>query len=338
MHVIRRLGMLSVILLMGGWTSCSPRPHSQPPLPVPTPITKPIFDASRAFQYLQEQVALGPRAPGTKGHTKCQEYLFAKLKATAHKVIKQEFRLRTSFGGPYDFANLLGLYGPETGGPTLMLCAHWDTRPVADEDPDPAHRQTPLLGANDGASGVAVLLELTNAFADTPPPIPLIIAFWDAEDSGKSSAPPPYHGFLLGSDYFVKHMPDEARPDEVILLDMVGGDSKHNPRVGTRMNIAGNDEFDLPIETHSIQAAPALVDEVYSAAERLGHKAFQRRRGYTVIDDHLPFIRAGIPAIDLVEFDYPEWHTIDDIPEHCSIDALKQVGETLMEVIYSDHD
>jgi glutaminyl-peptide cyclotransferase len=214
-----------------------------------------------------------------------------------------------------------------------MLCAHWDTRPVADEDPDPARHDQAILGANDGASGVAVLLEMAQAFAATPPRIPVVIALWDAEDSGKSSGPRPYYGFLLGSEYFVDHMPADAKPDQVILLDMVGGDNVPNPRVGTRPG--GNNAFNLPIERHSSASAPELVDEVYSAAAKLGHTAFERRPGYSVIDDHMPFINAGIPAIDLIEFDYPEWHTVDDTPDHCDADSLGQVGETLLHVVYA---
>jgi Zn-dependent M28 family amino/carboxypeptidase len=250
----------------------------------------------------------------------------------ATSTIKQEFQASTRFGGPYDFANLIGFFGPDQGR-KLMLCAHWDTRPVADEDPTPANRGEAIAGANDGASGVAVLLELARAFGSTPPPVPIIIALFDAEDSGSSVAPPPYYGFLLGSDYYVDHWPDGGRPDEVILVDMVGGDSRPNDRVGTRPN--GNHEFDLPIERNSLQAAPQLVDEVYSAAEELGHAAFMRRAGYQVIDDHKPFIDAGIPAMDIIEFDYPEWHTIDDTPEHCDAESLRQVGETLLKVVYS---
>ena len=325
MRTVPRLLLLAGLFLIAGWTSCGNGTQAPPSVPA--------FDADRAFEFLQEQVAFGVRAPGMPGHDQAETYLSGKLQSTARRAFRQEFRASTSFGGPYDFANLVGLYGPESGGKRLMLCAHWDTRPVADQDPDPAKRDQPILGANDGASGVAVLLELAQAFAETPPKVPVVIALWDAEDSGKSGGSPPYYGFLLGSGYFAKHMPSDAKPDEVILLDMVGADSRPNPRVGTRPG--GNSVFDLPVEQNSSRAAPALVEEVYSAAAKLGHKAFKRQPGYTVIDDHMPFIAAGIPALDLIEFDYPEWHTIDDTPEHCDRDSLRQVGETLMQVVYS---
>lgn len=326
MRGLRLFALLGSLLVLAGWSSCGGGTRMRPP-------QVPAFDADRAFNYLKEQVAMGSRAPGTPGHDRAKEYLFAKLQATARKAFRQEFRATTSFGGPYDFANLLGLYGPDSRGKRLMLCAHWDTRPVADEDPDSNRRDQPILGANDGASGVAVLLEMAHAFAESPPKVPVIIALWDAEDSGKQDAAPPYYGYLLGSTYFVEHMPAEATPDEVILLDMVGGDSLPNARVGVRPG--GNNVFDLPIEQHSQRAAPELVNEVYTTAAKLGHSAFKRRPGYTVIDDHLPFIAAGIPAIDIIEFDYPEWHTTDDTPEHCDPESMRQVGETLMHVVYS---
>jgi len=327
MDTLRRLALLGLLLFVAGWSSCGNSPSTPP-------VQRPPFDGQDAFRILEKQVSFGPRTPGSKAHEQTEAYLFGQLKQTARVAFKQTFTESTSFGGPYPFANLIGLYGPTTGR-KLLLCAHWDTRPVADEDPDPANRSKPIAGANDGGSGVAVLLKMAQAFQQTPPPLPVIIALWDAEDSGKLSAGPPLYGFGLGADYFAKHMSAEARPDEVILLDMVGGDSRHNPRVGTRTNIGGNDVFDLPQELTSLQAAPALMNEVYSAAIRLGDAAFQRRPGYSVIDDHTPFIAAGIPAIDIIDFDYPEWHTIDDTPANCDANSLYQVGDALLEVVYA---
>jgi Zn-dependent M28 family amino/carboxypeptidase len=328
MDTVRRLVLLGLLLFVAGWSSCGNTGSN------PGGMTPPVFDAQQAFRILQDQVGFGPRTPGSAAHGKAEAYLFGILSRTARQAFKQPFTASTSFGGPYRFANLIGLYGPTTGR-KLMLCAHWDSRPVADEDPDPAKRSQPVPGADDGASGVAVLLEMARGFHETPPPAPVIIALWDAEDSGKSSASPPLRGFCLGSSYFVRNMPANVRPDEVILLDMVGGDSQHNPRVGTRTSIGGNDVFDLPEEEDSRQAAPELMDTVYSAALRLGHTAFKREPGYSVIDDHTPFIAQGIPALDLIEFDYPEWHTVDDTPANCDAASLDQVGDALMAVVYA---
>ena len=162
-------------------------------------------------------------------------------------------------------------------------------------------------------------------------------SYWRVGTPAASWPPRGADGLALGLPARPSHVvmvpPPDAKPEEVILLDMVGGDSVANARVGTRPG--GNDVFDLPIERHSNSAAPELVDEVYSAAAELGHAAFKQRVGYSVIDDHMPFIAAGIPAIDLIEFDYPEWHTVDDTPDHCDADSLRQVGETLLHVVYA---
>ena len=317
-----RVAWAAICIALSFW-GASPANAALPP---PAP-----FDARRAYRDLVTQCDFGPRVPGTQAHTECAHWLAQTLYDSADAVSLQRFTA-TVGGKTLPLANIVATLNP-TGTGHVLLAAHWDTRPTADRDPDPANRTRPILGANDGASGVAVLLELARAFGSTPPPVPVIIALFDAEDSGSSVAPPPYYGFLLGSDYYVDHWPDGGRPDEVILVDMVGGDSRPNDRVGTRPN--GNHEFDLPIERNSLQAAPQLVDEVYSAAEELGHTAFTRRAGYQVIDDHKPFIDAGIPAMDIIEFDYPEWHTIDDTPENCDAESLRQVGETLIEVVYS---
>jgi Zn-dependent M28 family amino/carboxypeptidase len=328
MRTVSRLALLSALLLVAGWSSCGTG-RSGPPA-----VERPAFDAQEAFRLLEQQVSFGPRTPGSAAHEEARAYLLGKLKETAREAFEQRFQATTALGGPYRFANLIGLYGPANGR-KLMLSAHWDSRPVADEDPNPANRTKPVPGADDGASGVAVLLEMARRFAEKAPPIPVIIALWDAEDSGKENSALPLQGYCIGSSHFVRNMPTNARPDEVILLDMVGGDSRPNPRVGTRAEIGGNNVFDLPEEGFSKQSASALLEEVWSTALRLGHTAFQRREGFTVIDDHVPFIAQRIPAIDIIEFDYPEWHTVDDTPDHCDPASLLQVGETLMEVVYA---
>jgi len=162
----------------------------------------------------------------------------------------------------------------------------------------------------------------------------MVLALLDAEDSGKGSAVGyTYQGFCLGSEYLAGHWPSELpRPVEGILLDMVGGDNVANPRCPPRDG--GNNHLDFPFEGRSMQAHPALVRAIWDLAERRGHTAFIRDMGPTMTDDHLPFIEAGIPTIDIIDFPSPEWHTADDTPEHCSPDALFQVGDTLLQYIY----
>ena len=284
----------------------------------PAAAGRPQFDKTRAFADLEAQVNMGPRAPGTAAHAQIVNWLKTHLAQYADRVTEQTFRSATalSAGVEYDFTNIIAEFNPGAQGDSLVLAAHFDTRPIADHDPNPANRDKPIPGANDGGSGVAILLEIARALKAQPPSLPVVLLFFDAEDSGSSSAPGMYMGFCLGSQYFVAHR-GAYDVDRLILLDIVGGSGMSVPR-----------------ERYSKQAAPMLQDLVYSTAARLGHTAFQDRDGSPVIDDHVPFIQAGIPAIDLIDIDYPQWHTLDDTPAHCSADSLYQVGDTLLELIY----
>ena len=295
----------------------------------------PAFDAQRAFADLEQQCAFGSRMPGSPGHQAQLQWMISALTPLADQLIQQPFNAPTAFGGPYDFTTLIAVFAGEAPGTTTVIGAHWDTRPQADEDPDPQLRTQPVPGANAGASGVAILLELARIFSEHPPHHPVYLAYFDAEDSGKSSSDLPYLGFCIGSAYMANNWPEQLNaPDRVIVLDLVGGQSQHNPRVPVRTDLGGNDYFDVRIERYSQQAAPGLVDQIWDIAETLGHDAFQRHVHTYVIDDHLPFILAGIPAVDIIDFVPPVWHTTDDVPEYCSPDALRQVGETMLGLVY----
>ncbi len=329
----RWLVLLVFGCLAAGCTSCGSG-SSPAPLPPPVPPERPAFDEAHAFADLEQQVAFGPRNPGSQGHQDCLAWLVHQLRPLADLVVQQDFQAATPMGGPYGFTNVIALFGQDQPGEVWLLGAHWDTRPVADEDPDPANRGTAILGANDGASGVAVLLEIARALGEVPPPCPVLLAFFDAEDSGISGSGMPYMGFCIGSAYLADDWPTELpRPEKVVVVDLVGQDEEHNLRVGTPNG--SNDRFDLPYERYGQTAAPGLANEVWTAAEVLGHDAFKRRAGPYVIDDHKPFLDAGYDAIDIIDFPPPEWHTVDDTPEHCSPDSLLQVGDTLLEVIYA---
>jgi Zn-dependent M28 family amino/carboxypeptidase len=287
----------------------------------PPPTQRPAFDDERAFADLETQVQMGPRAPGTQGHDDVVTFITNALNQYADQVTTQQFQQSTELGPPghlYDFTNIIGRFNGATPPEVLAIGAHFDTRPVADSDPDPAKRGDPVPGANDGASGVAVLLEIARALKAQTPPRSVLLIFFDAEDSGLSGAPPPYYGFCLGSEYLAANM-GALRIDKLILLDMIG-----------------DADLAIPKEPNSRNAAPQLLDEVFRTASRLGHTAFRDVTGPAVIDDHLPFIARGIPAIDLIDFAYPYWHTVSDVPAHCSAASLEQVGETMLEVIYAD--
>ena len=333
---MRILAAISLFAALG--TSCSSGGGAGPvDPPPPPPDERPAFDRARAFADLEAQVAFGPRVPGSQAHVDCLAFLTGRLQQAGAQVVTQDFTATTGLSGQqaYDFTNVAGLFSAGAPGEVLLLGAHWDSRAIADQDPDPARRTQPVPGANDGASGVAVLLEFARLFAQDAPPRPVIIAFFDAEDQVGTSSSLPDGGWIIGSRKMATDWPQELpRPDQMILLDLVGGDELPNARLGTPG--ISDDRFTLPIELGSLDNAPVLVDEIWSIAERLGHEAFVRTGGRSITDDHVPFIEAGIPSVDIIEFYPPEWHTTDDTPEHCSPDSLHQVGDTLLEFIYGD--
>ncbi|MCS6862499.1 MAG: M28 family peptidase, partial [Abditibacteriales bacterium] len=274
------------------------------------------FDANRAFADLQKQVDFGPRVPNTAGHRQTRDFLVAELGKYADSVTRQDFT-QTLRGTTYQMSNIIGVINP-SGQKKLMLCAHWDTRPLADEDPDPANHTKPIPGANDGASGVAVLLEVARVLKAKKPKVQVIITFFDGEDFALE--PGDFSHMLLGSKYFAQNM-GKFRPDEAILIDMIG-----------------DSNLGVNRDRNSVLAAPALYQRVLTAARALGYANFFDRGEKTVIDDHIPLIQAGVKAIDLIDFDYPDetnryWHTLQDTPDKCSPQSLKIIGETLLKVI-----
>jgi glutaminyl-peptide cyclotransferase len=294
----------------------------------------PQFDRASAFDYLKAQCDFGARIPGSQAHADCLAWLIQRLRDTTDAVIVQPFKAATPFGGPYKFTNIIAYYDGDAEQAPIMFGAHWDCRPQADEDPDPVWRNRPVMGANDGASGVAVLLEMVRVAAVRTDRRPFIVAFFDAEDSGKQGATHfELDGWALGSAYMAKNMPtDFPTPEALIVLDLVGQDEVHNKRLGTPNG--SNDRLDFPIEEHSMQSAPGLVNEIWTIAESAGHTAFVRTRCGQITDDHVPFIRQGIPAIDIIDLPHPEWHTAEDTPDCCSADSLYQVGDTLLRYLY----
>ena len=281
--------------------------------PLPDVFAQPAFDADRAFKYLQTQCDFGPRPPGSDAHSQTRDYLISELEKYAEDVIRQDFTANVS-NGTLNLTNIIAIFGPVEAYTKVLLAAHWDTRPMADRDPDPDKRHLPILGANDGASGVAVLLELARAFHSEPPEIQVIMVLFDGEDWGKSA-----DEMFLGSEYFAKHVDDRLRPDYGILIDMIG-----------------DSDLNIYIEPISKKAAPEVVKKVWKLARDLGLKAFRREQGKAVLDDHVPLIRAGIKCIDIIDFRYPYWHTLEDTPDKCSPDSLETVGRLLMHLIYSE--
>jgi glutaminyl-peptide cyclotransferase len=254
------------------------------------------FQAERAFQDILYQTSLGPRISGSPAHQQVRKWISEQLELAGWQVEEQK---TVQNGMPV--RNLIASRGKET--PYILLGAHYDSRLLADQDPDQALRDQPVPGANDGASGVAVLLELARSLpADLPVDVRLV--FFDAEDNGGIGN----WDWILGSRAFVREL--QERPQAVIIIDMIG-----------------DADLQLYYEKNSDEA---LRKAIWDKAEQLGYgSAFIPEEKFSMLDDHTPFIEAGIPAVDIIDFDYPYWHTTLDTADKVSQESLAAVGETL---------
>ena len=286
------------------------------PPPGAAATNRPAFSADRAGEYLRRQVDFGPRIPGTEGHARQLEWMRSFLAERADTVMEQHFTHTTRTGETLRLTNLFARFRPELEE-RVLLVAHWDTRPAADQSPDRADRKRPVPGANDGASGVAVLMELANLFKQNPPPIGVDILLVDGEDYG-----PTGDDMYLGAKYFAANQPAGYRPFYGVLVDMVGD---RDPR--------------FPIEQNSQELAPEVVQRVWGVARELGYgDVFPSTPGIAIEDDHIPLNKGGIRTVDIIDFDYGPgnryWHTPQDIPENTSPESLRIVGEVLAELVY----
>jgi len=254
-----------------------------------------MFDGQRAYEDVLTQVALGPRVPGSKGHAKIREWIREELLKAGWQV---EIQKAESLGHPIQ--NIVAKRSDES--PQIIFGAHYDSRMFADNDPDPANHTQPVPGANDSASGVAVLLELARSLPEDSAPIWLV--FFDAEDNGNIEG----WDWILGSREFVNN--NSLQPRAVVIVDMIG-------------------DADLNIyKEHN--SNPELTDEIWAVAKSLGYESkFIPEYKHSMIDDHTPFLQAGMPALDIIDFDYPYWHTTQDTPDKVSAESLEIVGKTL---------
>jgi glutaminyl-peptide cyclotransferase len=279
-------------------------------------VDRPAFSGERAFELLERQVAFGPRVPGMEGHREQLEWMRAWLSERADTVIAQPFTHATSRGDTLRLTNLFARFRPELED-RVLLVAHWDTRPTADQAADPELRDEPILGANDGASGTAVLLQLAEMFEQQPPPVGVDLLLVDGEDYGPDSA-----DMYLGARHFAANLPAGYAPLYGVLLDMVGD---RNPR--------------FPMEGYSAEYAPEVLHRVWGVARDLGYAdVFPSTAGGYIQDDHVPLNRAGIRTIDVIDFEYGPgnryWHTHQDVPANTSGESLDIVGEVIAELIY----
>ena len=279
----------------------------------------PEFSGKNAFQYLEKQCSFGPRNPGSKGYKDCLSYLLQQMQSTADTVWIQPFNYNDPHRGDnYNLQNIIARFNLNAEK-QILLGAHWDTRPWSDQETELTNQNKPLLGANDGASGVAVLLEIAHILKEKPSETGVTIIFFDGEDLGMSGED---RSYAQGSQFFAKNLPI-PKPDHAIIIDMIGDKNLH-----------------LPIERLSYRNAPRLARELWKLANKLNLPAFDQTLGYSIFDDHVPLWEfAKIQSIDIIDFDYPNkrdnyWHTQKDTPDKCSPASLAQVGTLLTNHIY----
>ncbi len=301
--------------------SCGQQKNEQTSLKQDRPTEKmtahfPAFDGKNAYKYLAAQTDFGPRNPSSPGHQRCLDFLSRELNKFADKVTLQSFT-QHGYNENLQLTNIIASFKPKETK-RILLIAHWDTRPRAEEDSIVENRKKPILGANDGASGVAVLLELAAIFKKSPPPVGVDILLTDGEDYGYATHDGNDDMYFLGARYFAKSKPADYTPEFGILLDMIG-----------------DRDLQIPMEKNSMLYAPHVMDQLWTVADEIGVTQFVRIPGLAVSDDHIPLNEAGIPTVDLIDFDFPYWHTTHDTPDKCSPESLEAVGKVLTAFIFT---
>lgn len=326
---------LSIITLALLTASCNPtakQDAAKQDTAVARPkVAVPAFDADSAYEFCKTQLTFGPRVPNTLAHDKCAAYLIGKMKGYTDNVIVQKGQVYAYDQTVLKFQNIIASWNPETNN-RILLCAHWDSRPYADYDPDPKNRRKPVDAANDGASGVGVLLEVARQLNLLAPPIGVDIILFDVEDYG-----PPQNQIMNNSDQFwgqgAAYWANNPHKTDYfakygILLDMVG---------------ASNATFLM--EGFSMQYAADIVNSVWATGNRIGYSSyFLYEKGGTITDDHVPINKIrNIPTIDVIHLDknsetgfYPFWHTTGDTFDKIDKNTLKVVGQTVLTVIYEE--
>ena len=265
------------------------------------------FDGNTALSYVETQVAFGPRVPNTDAHRRTGDWIFGQLRSRADSAEVQHFRHVSLDGDTLELRNFFGRFRPAMAD-RILLVAHWDTRPRADESENLADQMRPVPGANDGASGVAILLGVADVLKAAPPAVGVDLLFVDGEDYGDFGAD---KDVLIGSRFFADSTPSEYEPLFVVLFDMVG-------------------DADLRIfqEAYSVSGAPEVVERVWRIAHDLGYRrVFRSTVSGGIVDDHLPLQRRGMRSIVIIDFDYPYWHTTEDTLDKVSAASLQIVGD-----------
>ncbi len=291
----------------------------------------PNFNPDSAFLYVKSQVDFGPRVPNSKSQTLCAKYLSETLKKYTSAVYVQEFKTTAYDGNKLEAKNIIASFQPDKKF-RILLCSHWDSRPFADQDPDPKNHKTPIDGANDGASGVGILVEIARLLKEHAPPVGVDIVLFDVEDYGEPSTVETRKEdtWCLGSQYWAKnpHVKD-YKANFGILLDMVGAENAVFTQDG--------------ISRHYAQD---ILNKVWRAGERAGYGSyFDTQQTPSLTDDHYYINEIiKIPTIDIIHHDastqsgfYKTWHTLNDNISTINKGTLKAVGQTLLTVIFEEN-
>lgn len=286
----------------------------------------PAFSADSAYAFCKAQCDFGPRTMNSEAHEQCGRWIVEKFQSYGMSVTEQRATLNGFDGTKLLANNIIASYKPEAAE-RIMVCAHWDSRPWADNDPDEKNHKTPVLAANDGASGVAVMIELARLLSTQELNIGVDFVCFDAEDWGSDGVS---DSWALGAQHWARHLHKPGfKAKYGILLDMVGGQAAKFYKEG-----------------YSMQYAPKVVERVWKAAETVGFSTFfPNKDGGHITDDHWPVNEvAKIPCIDIIPY-YPEcaessfgptWHTVSDDMQHIDSNTLRAVGQTLVQVLYSE--
>jgi glutaminyl-peptide cyclotransferase len=272
------------------------------------------FNADSAMSYIRQQMAFGPRIPGTAAWTKTGDWIVARLRATADTVVEQRWTHTLANGKTLPMRNIFARFKPNAKE-RILYVTHWDTRPVADSDPDPANRTKPFDGADDGASGVALQLAVADALKKLPPNVGVDLLFVDGEDWGTFT---PDVDVLIGSSYFAEHLPNAG----------------YRPMFGVLWDMIGDADLNIYQEVNSAQAAPEVVQKVWGLAKDMGYeKYFIPEAKEPITDDHVPLIKAGLRVIDVIDIDYAYHHALGDTIDKVSAKSMKIVGEVAVALL-----
>ena len=296
-------------------------------------VSLPAFDRDSAYCFVEKQVAFGPRVPNTKPHKDCGQFLINTLAMYADTVLLQPLSIKAYNGTMLHGQNIIGVFNPNAHK-RVLLCAHWDSRPYADHDPDPTNHRTPIDGANDGASGVGVLLEIARQLRIKSPQTGVDIIFFDLEDYGEPNNERHLYGgenWCLGSQAWAKTPHTKNyRAKYGILLDMVGGINAQFAKEG-----------------FSYQYAPDIVDKIWNRANMLGFALyFQNKETNPVLDDHFYINKIrNIPTINIIEYDpltehgfSKHWHTLNDNMNNIDKETLHAVGVVVLSAVYGERE